>query len=89
MTYRNKKMSYNNSRDIWQWYLVIPICIPGKLIGPNDYIFGKIVMSLLNLPCDDVTKGHVTQWLHAISSFPPNLVYMYFLKLQHNNIKNW
>ena len=39
-------MVYNNSRDIWQWYLVIPICIPGKLIGPNDYIFGKIVMSL-------------------------------------------
>ena len=28
-----------------------------------------------------VIKGHVTQWLHTISSFPPHLVYMSFLKL--------
>ena len=25
-------------------------------------------------------KGHLTQWLRTISSFPPNLVYMSFLK---------
>ena len=23
-------------------------------------------------------KSHVTQWLHAISSFPPNLVHVFF-----------
>ena len=25
-------------------------------------------------------KGHLTQWLRTISSFPPNLVYMSFFK---------
>ena len=33
-------------------------------------------------------KSHVTQWLHAISSFPPNLVYMFFLKLIIQKIGN-
>ena len=26
-------------------------------------------------------KSHLTQWLHLISTFPPHLVYMSFLKL--------
>ena len=42
---------------------------------------------VLNLPWDHVVKGHVTQWLHAISSLPWNLVWISFLKLWRNGKK--
>ena len=48
----------------------------------------KLWYIVLNLPCDHMVKGPVTQWLHAISSFPPNLVYISFLKIWHNNMEN-
>ena len=66
-----------------KWYHFICICVPAKFVGCNlckncDVIF---------LICHVISP--VTQLLHTISSFPPNLVYMSFFKLWHNNIENW
>ena len=44
--------------------------------------------NIFNLLRDHVIKFHVTQWLHTISSFPPNLIYMSFFKLFFNT-ENW
>ena len=49
-------------------------CIPTKF---GDCTFVKIVIKI----SDNVIKSHVTQWLHAVSSFLPKLVYMSFVKL--------
>ena len=49
----------------------------------------KLWYNIFNLLRDHVIKRHVTQSLHTISSFPPNLVYMSSFKLWHNNIENW
>ena len=60
-----KKKGYIKSRNIYEWYHFIPICIITK--------FGHCS---LGERCDitfliyHVIKGRVTQWLHTISYFP-------------------
>ena len=49
----------------------------------------KLWYNIFNLLRDHVIKRHVTQSLHTISSFPPNLVYMSFFKLWHRYYKVW
>ena len=63
-------------------------CRDGYLVTYSDgtillsYVFQpSLVIVTFNLPRDHVIKSHVTEWLHTISSFAPNLVYVCFFKL--------
>ena len=83
MTYRN---------DIYEYKKWIKINhVPCSMISFYLHMYSNQIWWLYlhdNSPCDHVIKGYVTKWLHVISSFPPNSIYISFLKLWHNNIEN-